>query len=61
MVHAADVGRRAAQNGLSVLAGEDSDEPPVAGIEIDVAFAGVVEIGLLEDEGHAENALPEID
>ena len=26
-----------------------------------MALAGVVEIGLLEDEGHAEHALPEVD
>ena len=41
--------------------GEDGDQPPVAGIEIEMAFAGLVEIRLLEDEGHAEHAFPEID
>src|SRR5271157_3666910 len=58
---AADVGRRAALHRLAVLAGEDGDEPPVARIEIDVALGGVVEIGLLENKGHAEHPLPEVD
>ena len=58
---AAGVGRRAALHRLAVLAGEDGDQPPVAGIEVDVAFGRVVEIGLLEHEGHAEHALPEVD
>ena len=47
--------------GLAVLVGEDGDQPPVARIEIEMAFGGLVEIGLLEDEGHAEHAFPEID
>src|SRR5208337_3110442 len=58
---AAGVGRGAALHRLAVLAGEDGDEPPVARVEIDVALSGVVEIGLLEDEGHAEHPLPEVD
>jgi hypothetical protein len=47
--------------GLAVLVGEDGDQPPVARIEIEMALVGVVEIGLIEDEGHAEHALPEVD
>ena len=58
---AAGVGRRAARVGLAVLAGEDGDQPPVAGIEVNVALHRVVEVGLLEHERHAEQALPEID
>ena len=38
-----------------------SDQPPVARIEIEMAFGGLVEVGLLEDEGHAEHAFPEVD
>ena len=60
-MHAARLGRRAPRMRLAVLAGEDRDQPAVAGIEIDVALERVVEIGLLEDEGHAEQALPEVD
>ena len=61
VMHAAGVGRRAALDGLAILVGEHGDEPPVARIEIDVALARVVEVGLLENEGHAEHALPEVD
>jgi hypothetical protein len=61
VVDAAGVGRRAARIGLAVLAGEDGDQSPVAGIEVDVALQRVVEVGLLEHERHAEQALPEVD
>jgi hypothetical protein len=37
------------------------DQPPVAGVEVEVALRGDVEVRLLEDEGHAEHALPEVD
>ena len=47
--------------GFLALVGEDGDQPAVARIEIEMALRGLVEIGLLEDEGHAEHALPEID
>ena len=47
--------------GLARLVGEDGDQPPVAGIEVEVAFGRHVEVRLLEDEGHAEHALPEVD
>jgi hypothetical protein len=43
------------------LVGEDGDQPPVAGIEIEMPLVRIVEIGLIEDEGHAQHALPEID
>src|SRR5919198_228464 len=33
----------------------------VAGVEVDVALRLVVEVRLLEHEGHAEHALPEVD
>ena len=61
VVHAAGVGRRAARVGLAVLVGEDRDQPPVAGVEVEVALGLVVEVRLLEDEGHAQHALPEVD
>ena len=61
MVHAADVRRSPARIGLAILAGEDRDEPPVTRIEVEMALRRVVEVGLLEDEGHAEHAFPEVD
>ena len=60
-MHAAGVGGRAAVQGLAVFVAEHGDQPPVARIEIEMALGGVVEVGLLEDEGHAEHALPEVD
>src|SRR6202012_2986094 len=47
--------------GGALLVGEDGDEARVAGVEVEVALAGVVEIGLLEHERHAQHALPEVD
>ncbi len=47
--------------GLAALVGENRDQAAVARIEIEVAFRRVVEIGLLEDERHAEQAVPEVD
>ena len=46
---------------LALLVGEDRDQAPVAGVEVEVALGLVVEVGLLEDERHAEHALPEVD
>src|SRR6185437_5307826 len=61
MMHAAGLRRRPARVGLAALVGENGDEPAIAGIEIEMAFGRLVEIWLLEHEGHAEHALPEID
>ena len=61
VVHAAGVGGRARRVADAILLGEDRDQPPVARIEVQVRLVGVVEVGLLEDEGHAEDALPEVD
>ena len=36
-------------------------EAPVARVEVEMALRGPVEVGLLEDEGHAQDALPEVD
>src|SRR5271163_1629594 len=60
-MHAPRLGRRAPCDRLSILVGEYRDQPAVARIEIDMAFERIVEIGLFEDEGHAEQALPEVD
>ena len=61
VVHAAGLGRRPVRVGLALLVGEDGDQPAVARIEVEVALGRVVEVRLLEDERHAEHALPEVD
>ena len=60
-MHAARLRRRPPRVGFAILVGENGDEPSIAGIEIEMAFGRLVEIGLLEHERHAEHALPEID
>ena len=47
--------------GLALLVREDGDQAAVAGIEVQVALRLVVEVGLLEHEGHAQQPLPEVD
>jgi hypothetical protein len=46
---------------LALLVREHGDQPPVARVEVEVAFRLVVEVGLLKDEWHPEHALPEVD
>src|SRR5690606_19559358 len=58
---ASDVRRRAARVGFARLVGEDGDQPSVARIEIQMALRLLVEVRLLENEGHAEHAFPEVD
>ena len=57
----ADVGRGAGRVGRALLVREDRDQPPVARVEVEVALRLVVEVRLVEDERHAEHALPEVD
>src|SRR3954470_10207751 len=57
----ADVGRGARRVRPALLVREDRDQPPVAGVEVQVALGLVVEVRLLEDERHPEHALPEVD
>jgi hypothetical protein len=47
--------------GFPVLAHEEGDEVAIAGIEVEMDFLGDVEVRLLENEGHAEDTLVEID
>ena len=47
--------------GRARLVREDRDQAAVARIEVEVALALVVEVRLLEDERHPEQAFPEID
>jgi hypothetical protein len=46
---------------LARFVGEHRQQPAVARIEVQVILVGLAEIGLFEDEGHAERPLPEID
>ena len=61
MVHAARLHRRAARISDAVLVRKYGDQPPVTGIEIDVPLRWIIEIRLIKDKGHTQNALPEID
>jgi hypothetical protein len=61
VVDGALVGRRAGRIGRPLLVREHGDEPAVAGVEVEVALGGVVEVRLLEHERHPEDALPEVD
>src|SRR5215207_2089209 len=61
VVYGAGIGGGATRIHLPFLVGEDRDEAPVARIEVEVALGLVVEIRLLEDEGHPEHSLPEVD
>ncbi len=61
MVRAAGICRGPLGVGLALLVREDRDQATVAGVEVQVALRGVVEIRLLEHERHAEQALPEVD
>src|SRR6266566_4116475 len=60
-MHAARIGGRAGRVGIAILVREHGDQPSVAGVEVEVTLGFVVEVRLLEDERHAEDALPEVD
>jgi len=47
--------------GFALFVREDRDQASVARIEVDVTFVRIVEVGLVEDERHAQYAFPEID
>src|SRR3954467_9098051 len=57
----ARIGRRPGRVRHSLLVREDRDEPPVTRVEVEVALVRVVQVRLIEDEGHSEHALPEVD
>ena len=61
VVDATGIGRCPAWVGRPGLVGEDGDEAAVARIEVEVALSLVVEVGLIEHERHAQQALPEVD
>ena len=54
-------GRGAGRVRGPVLVREDRDQPPVAGVEVQVAVGRVVEVRLLEHKRHTEHAFPEVD
>jgi hypothetical protein len=61
VVDRAGVGRSARRIGPARLVGEYRDQAPVAWIEVEMALRRLVQVRLLEHEGHAEHALPELD
>ena len=59
--HAPDLARgRPCRDGAR-LVGKHGQQSPVAGIEVQVVFVGLAEVGLLENKGHAEYTLPEVE
>src|SRR6185436_9838070 len=60
MLHAPDLSRRRATRVGARLIGEYRQQPAVAGIEIQMVLVRFPQVRLLEDEGHAERAFPEI-
>jgi hypothetical protein len=60
VMHAPRLGRRTLRHGPAGLVREYGDQPAIAGIEVEVTFVPSIEIGLLENEGHTEETLPEI-
>jgi hypothetical protein len=61
MMHTANIRGGPRRIGLAILIAEDRDQAAVTGIEIEMALRSVVEIWLIEDEGHSEDAFPEVD
>src|SRR6476469_343970 len=61
VLRASDFARRMTFGILTRFAGKNREQTAVAGVEIEVVFIGLAQIGLLEDERHAQRALPEID
>ena len=61
VLDAPDLSRRVAPGVLARLVREDGQQPAITGIEVQVVLVRLAEIGLLQDERHAERALPEID
>src|SRR6516225_3680709 len=61
MMYAAGLSRGTPRIRLARLLGEDRDQAAVARIEIKMAFVGRIQIGLLENERHAQHAFPKID
>ena len=61
MMHATRIGRGAPRIGFAGLVGEDRDQPAIARIEVEMPFIRIVQVGLVEDERHAQHAFPEVD
>jgi hypothetical protein len=43
-----------------VFVGEDGDETAVSRVKIQMTFFFAVQVGLFENEGHSQNAFPEV-
>jgi hypothetical protein len=45
---------------LTGFIGENRDQAAIAGIEIKMALLGPIQVGLLEDKGHTQDAFPKV-
>jgi len=61
VLQVADPARMRRRVVLAGLVREHGDQPAVARVEVEVVLVRVPEIRLLEQESHAEQALPEVD
>ena len=61
VLDAADLARSGPARILAFLVGEDSQQPTVPRIEVEVILVGLAQVGLLEDERHAQKTFPEVD
>jgi hypothetical protein len=60
VLHTADLAWGRATGVLPRFVREHRQQAPVAGIEVEVVLVGPSQIGLLEDEGHPKDSLPEV-
>lgn len=55
------IGRGAFRIRFAIFVGKDRDQAAVTGIKIHVPFVGIVQIGLVKHERHAQHTFPKID
>ncbi len=56
----ADAFRVGSRVDFAGLIRKDGDQAAIAGIEIQVALVGIIQVRLLEDEGHSQDAFPKV-
>src|SRR5690242_17465068 len=60
MLHTTNVPRSVPSGVFSGFICEHSEQASVAGVEVEVILIRLAQVGLLEEERHAQHALPEI-
>src|ERR1019366_8468432 len=60
MLHAADLSRGRSPGIRAGFVGKHREQPAVARVEIEMVLIGLAEIRLLQNEGHSQQALPEV-